>query len=195
MPLAGTGNLLGDVLAAAVKAPAAAGSFFQMIGQVIAAWAPEHIAVLPGAMAATSGAVSGLGTFRVDGDAEDLGGRFCDVLKIPPAATEAREKWVATAAALIDHFNDFGQANGTGLTSGSPCGGQGTVQWQVPSFVPPLSVRLKVHDLKAAAALEIFSLQLLQHIASNAAVVGLSLSGPPLSAPTDGVCTGSGTIT
>lgn len=195
MPLGGTGGALGSVLASAVGAPASAGSFFATLGGVVADWAPAHIQVKPGAMVAVSGAVAGIGSFSVDGTKEELGALFADALSIPATAPDARAKWVATAEALIDHFNDFGQANGTGLTSGVPlCGGAGTMQWLSPTFVPPLAARLEVTDPIAAAALEAFALQLLSHIQTNASVVALSLSGLPLSAPPDGPVTGTGTI-
>lgn len=194
MPLGGSGNVLGGILASAVGAPPSAGDLFNKVGAVIASWAPAHISVKPGAMAASSGNVSGLGSFAVEGSKEELGGLFSDALGLPADATAARAKWITVAGGLIDHFNNFGQANGTGLTSGSPCGGAGTVQWAAPTFVPTLTQRLDVTDAIAGGLLEVFALQLLNHIKTKASVVALSLSGAPLSAPTDGPVTGTGTI-
>jgi hypothetical protein len=196
MPLGGTGGALGSVLAGAVGAPSSAGSLFAKLGGQIADWAPAHIVVKPGVMVAASGAVAGLGTFEVNGTKEDLGALFANVLEIPATASDARAKWITVAEALIDHFNDYGQANGTGLTSGAPCGGVGTLQWKSPTFVPPLAQRLEVDDVVAAAALEAFAVQLLSHIQTNASVVAISLADPPLplTAPTDGAVTGSGSI-
>ena len=185
---------MGDAMAAAVGAPASAGGFFKTIGGVIASWSLEHVKVKPGAMVAASGAVSGIGTFEVEELGNELGNLFADALSIPANAGDARAKWIATAEGLIDHFNNFGQADGTGLTSGTPCGGAGKVVFTAPVFVPPLAVRLDVSDPIAAAALEAFALQLVSHIQTNAIVIGISLSGPPLSAPPDGAVTGTGTI-
>jgi hypothetical protein len=167
---------------------------FATLGGVIADWAPAHIAVNPGAMAAVSGAVAGLGTFTVDGTAEELRDLFCTAMGIGATATDSRATWLAVAQALIDHFDNYGQANGTGLTSGTPCAGQGTVQWLSPTFIPPLATRLDVSDAVAAVALEAFAVALLAHIQTNASVVSISLSGPPMSAPTDGPVAGTGTI-
>jgi hypothetical protein len=196
MPLAGTGDILGSVLASAVGAPSAIGSFFATVGGVIAAWAPENIQVQPGAMAAASGAVSGLGSFSVSGTKEDLGNSLATALAIPLDADMARARWITVAEALIGHFEDYGQANGTGLSSGSPLTGAGTLQWTSPIFVPLLSGRLEVSEPVSAAAVDAFGAQLLNHISSNAAVVAISLADPPvpLSAPTDGPVTGTGTI-
>lgn len=194
MPLGGTGAALGTLLAGAVGAPGVAGAFFQTVGAVVAAWAPENVIVNAGAMAAVGGAVSGLGTFTVGGSKEDLGGRIATALGIPPTATDTRAVWIAFAGALIDHFNGFGKANGTGLTSGNPCGGAGKVQWTSAVFVPPLAVQMSVAEPVAAGLIEAFGTQLFAHIQTNASVVSASLSGPPLSAPSDGPVTGTGTI-
>lgn len=194
MPLGGSGSALGNVLASAVGAPSSVGSFFALLGGAIAEWAPQNIQVNPGSMAAASGAVSGTGSFSVVGEASELGNLMADRLTIPADAADARAVWVAFAQAIIDQFENFGVANGTGLTSGSPCGGAGTISFSVAAFVPPLASSLTVADAIAAALLEAFGAMLLSFIQTNGTVVGLSLSGPPLSAPTDGPCTGTGTI-
>jgi hypothetical protein len=196
MPLSGSGGPLGDVLASAVGAPSAVSGFFQQVGAVIASWAPANIQVIPGAMAATGSAVSGIGSFNVQGTKEDLGGRLADALLIPADAAPSRAKWVGVAGALIDHFNDYGQANGTGLLSGSPCTGAGTVAFTAPTFIPALSSVLGVGEPVAAGLLEAFALQLVSYIQANAIVVAVSLTIPPvpLSAPANGPVVGTGTI-
>lgn len=194
MPLGGTGNILGSLLAGAVGAPSAVGSFFATLGGVVAAWAPANIQVKPTAMAAASGSVSGTGKFSVVGEALDLGNAICDALTIPPNAPDARAVWIKFADAFISHLETYGVANGTGLTSGAPCGGAGKVTFSSPVFVPPLAVTLAVTHPVSAAGLESFAAGFITHIQANAAVVGLSLSGPPLSAPADGPVTGTGTI-
>jgi hypothetical protein len=196
------GSAIGNVLASAVGAPAAAGGFFAILGGVIKTWALEHLKVNPGAMVAASGSVSGLGTFStIDTDANQLGVAFCEALSIPvkPAnagadAPDPREKWIVTAGALINHFETYGQANGTGLASGSPCTGAGTIQWSSPVFIPLLSQQLGLSDPLAIIAVDAFSAMLLNYIETNGTVVSISLTGAPLSAPTDGAVTGTGTI-
>lgn len=194
MPLGGTGGALGNALAGAVGA-GAAGSFFGQLGSVIASWAPANIQVNPGAMAAVSGAVAGLGSFTVVGTAADLGGQIATALGIPADAALSRATWVSFAQALIDHLTNYGQANGAGLTSGAPVvGGAGTVAFTAPAFAPPLAGVLGVAEPVAAGMLEAFGAALISHIQTNASVVGLSLSGPPMSAPSDGPVVGTGTI-
>lgn len=194
MPLSGSGGPLGNVLASAVGAPASVGGFFATLGGIIASWAPENIQVNPGAMVAASGAISGLGTFTVVGDPAELGNDIATALDIPADAADARAEWVTFASAFCDHLETYGKPNGAGLTSGSPCGGAGTVQFTAAVFVPPLAQTMAVTDVVAAAGIEAFGTMLLSFIRDNAAVVGLSLSGSPLSAPPDGPCTGTGTI-
>ncbi len=191
-----SGAALGDALAAAVGAPPSAGAMFAALGGVIASWALSNIQVNPGAMAAASGTVSGIGTFSVTGDASELGALFCTALTIPESATDSRAVWVATAQSFIDHLENFGQPNGTGLTSGIPCGGTGTVAFSAPTFIPPLALVYTppTTDPVAAAGLVVFATTLVSFITSNAIVIPVSLSGPPLSAPTDGAVTGTGTI-
>ncbi len=194
MPLGGSGGVLGDLLASAVGAPPAAGSFFGKLGGVIASWAPANIQVKPVSMVAAQGAVAGTGKFQIDGTKEDLGNKLADALDIPADAVAARATWIATADAIIKHLVDFGVPNGTGLTSGAPCGGQGTVAFTSPLFVPPLASAIAVADAFAAGLLEAFAAGLINHIAANAKVVAISLSGLPLTAPPDGAVTGTGTI-
>jgi len=194
MPLGGTGAVLGSALSSAVGAPASAGSVFSTLGQTVASWAPANIIVQPGAMAASSGAVAGIGTFDVKGSAGELGALFADALGVPVTATDSRATWVTIAQALIDHFNDYGQANGTGFTSGTPLAGAGTLQWLSPTFIPSLASRLNVTNAVSAAALEAFAVALLAHIKTNASVVSVSLTGVPMSAPSDGPVTGTGSL-
>lgn len=192
MPL--SGSAIGAVMAAAVGAPVSAGGMFSALGTVLQSWAVSHIVVLPGAMAAAGGVVAGVGAFSANGDAVELGTLFADALTIPADAAESRAVWIATAQAVIDHFNNFGQADGTGFTSGSPLAGAGKVVWTAPAFVPPLAVRIGVSDPVAGALLALFEAQILAYIALNANVVAVSLSGPPMSAPSDGPVAGTGTI-
>jgi hypothetical protein len=196
MPLGGAGNLLGSVLASAVGAPAEVGGFFATLGGVIASWAPANITILPGAMVAAGGAVSGIGIFTVAGDPNELGNNIAAALGIEPAPPldSARQKWRDFAAAFCDQLETLGQANGTGLSAGVPLAGAGTVVFTTPVFVPPLSQSLAVTEPVSAAALEAFGAMLLSFIQTNAQVVSLSLSGPPLSAPPDGPVIGTGTI-
>jgi len=189
-----SGSAIGSIMAAAVGAPASAGGMFAALGTAIQGWAVSKVTVVPTTMAAVGGVVSGLGIFTVTGDAVELGGLLADALTLPVDATSAREVWIATAQALIDHFTSYGQVNGTGFTSGVPLAGAGTVVWTSPVFVPPLAVRIGVSDPVAGALLALFEAQLLLYIQTNANVVSVSLSGPPMSAPTDGPVAGTGTI-
>lgn len=190
------GPALGSALALAVGAPPSAGGMFAALGGVIASWAPANIQVNPGAMTAASGAVSGLGSFTVNGEAAELGALFCDALTIPITATDSRAVWLAVAQAIVDHLNNFGIANGTGFSSGVPLTGAGTVSFASPVFVPPLALRFTppVTDPVAAALLVLFDTALIAYLTANASVSAISLSGPALSAPSDGPVTGSGTI-
>jgi hypothetical protein len=197
MPLGGTGAIMGSAMAAAVGSTApASGAMFAVLGDTIAAWALTNIEVNPGAMAVSSGAVAGIGSFSVTGSAAELGAALAAAMTIPASATDSIAVWVAVAGALISHFENFGQANGAGLTQGAVLGGQGTLLWASPVFVPPLATVMTppVTDPVAALALEAFGAALLLHIQTNAAIVAVSLSGAPLSGPADGPVTGTGSI-
>ncbi len=194
MPLTGTGAVLGAAMSAAVGAPPSAAGLFQILGETLVNWSLVNIQVNAGAMAASGGSVSGFGNFTVLGSAAELGALFADALGIASTPPEARLVWVEVAEAVVDHFSNFGQANGSGLTSGTPCGGAGTVEWTSAVFLPPLATQISVTDAVAAALLELFGIALLDHIRSNASVVAASLTGAPLSAPTNGAVTGTGSI-
>lgn len=192
------GSALGSILASAAGVPASIGGFFAQVGTVIAEWAPANIKVLPGAMAAVSGAVSGLGTFVITGDPAELGARLADALTIPADAAEAREYWVRVAGAICRHLETCGQANGTGMSSGVPLTGKGKILFTAPTFIPPLSVVLGVTEPVSAAGLEAFAAQMVAYIQANGAVISAALPGdpplPPLSAGPDGPVSGTGTI-
>lgn len=186
---------MGSAMAAAVGAPPSAGGMFSTLGSAIATWALSGLQVNPGAMAAASGVVSGVGSFTATGSAEDLGTALATAMGVPATATEAKATWVKVGGALINHFETYGVANGTGFSAGVPLTGASTLVWTSPVFVPTLSSQLEVTDPVAAVALEAFGTVLLAHILANAVLVSISLSGPPMSAPPTGPVVGTGTIT
>jgi hypothetical protein len=184
---------MGTLLAAATGAPPEGGGFFESLGAVIASWGLSNIKAMPGSMVAAGPAVTGLGSFLVMGDTDDLGFQFATAVHATDEGNLV--KWRVVASALVAHFNAYGQINPAGFVGGGVLSGAGTVQFSSMVFVPPLATQLGLNDPGNLLALSAFTASLLNHIKTNASVISLSISPPfvPFTGA-GGPVTGSGSI-
>lgn len=198
MPLNGTQIILGLLLQLAGGNPptdVAGAAKFSKIGAALAEWIPGNVQALPGSVEKSGANMIGEGAFFVTGDPADLGLLIAtNLLEPQPVDAQTLAKWTRFATALCDHMTNFGAWDPTGMTPGSPLGGQGSMSFSSVVFAPPIGTVLDVTDPVASALTTAFGVQILQHLQDNAAIVATALVGSPLSATVDGPASGTGTI-
>jgi hypothetical protein len=196
MPLTGTDQIFGAVLAAAAGSLDPVGILkWGGISGTMATWIPLHTLVDPtppgGTLTASAGVITGYARLTFISKST-----FGEQLAAAAGSVDevGKQKWANIGAVILKHFEDYAHANPTALiapSGGGAVSGTGTVSFTSTSIGLNLANAAGSIDLIGTIAWEALGMATLNWFSTNATFRPTPIG---MVAPASGFVTGSGTI-